>query len=354
MVKMVYPFRQSSPQMTFKCSHLLWKINFFSVTYSVTEQFEFLNCDWRWEYFVHTIDDEGIPVDTVTLYLRRLSDATECPVKKISTIVSVKNSEGESFSTSFTKSDVSPLVSWRVWSKKKYSMVTQDLVQNDFCTFSLTIDPLGNLEELVPTKISENLYSHLCSREMSKDFSELLESADHTDVRVICGDHEAFAHKAVLCSRSKTFANIIGKASTFEKDSADSLRVKLPYMEPIVFQILLQFIYTAELPDLSMELAKEVYQAANEYCVESLKKTCARFFMVNVSSSDAIDILLLADRYKDDYLRWAVSSRIAWDGSILSSDAWMDFSKHNQKLTIDVFKIFTERVYKRVNQMPPI
>lgn len=130
-----------------------------------------------------------------------------------------------------------------------------------------------------------------------------------------------------------------------EKISVENLdSLTLPCMDSIVFVILIRYIYTATLPDLTNELARKIYEAANEYSIDSLKKKCTKFMIEHLSTFDAIDVLRFAIDHNDDYMKWAVSSYIASKLDILNSEEWKKFSLTNPGLAVDVFKIFTERL----------
>lgn len=167
----------------------------------------------------------------------------------------------------------------------------------------------------------------------------------NADIILRCGNTEIKAHKDVLCFRSKKFTDMIEVKDNPEKMSAENLdSLTLPCMDPVVFVILIRYIYTATLPDLTNELARKIYEAANEYSIDSLKKKCTKFMIEHLSNFDAIDVLGFANEHNDDYMKWAVSSYIAGKLNILNSEEWKKFSVTNPELTVDVFKIFTERL----------
>ena len=164
-----------------------------------------------------------------------------------------------------------------------------------------------------------------------------------------CGNTEIKAHKDVLCFRSEKFSYLIEVEKNLENITSEKLnRLTLQSMDPVVFVILVRYIYTATLPDLTNELAKKIYEAANEYSIESLKKNCAKFIIEHLTGFDAFKALLFAEKHNDDDMKWAVLSYIASDLNILNSDEWKTFSNNNQGLAVEVFKLFTERVNNRV------
>lgn len=133
--------------MALKCPHIIWRISPFSTTkYCVTESFEYAGYYWRWEYYVKSNDDIEVSDEIVSVYLRRLTNNSACPSKIFSTIASIRDSLGEQHALRVKNHEISTLVSWCVWKKPKSYVIAHDVVENNGCAFSLTLEPVDYVE----------------------------------------------------------------------------------------------------------------------------------------------------------------------------------------------------------------
>lgn len=133
--------------MALTCPHVIWRVAPFNTSNNCfTESFEFFRCDWRWEYSVHSKDDNEMPEEIISIHLRRLTNSPACSLTRFSTIASVRDSDGEHHAVRITNHQISPEVSWCVWKKSKYYILGHDVVENNGCAFSLTLEPLDHLE----------------------------------------------------------------------------------------------------------------------------------------------------------------------------------------------------------------
>lgn len=214
-----------------------------------------------------------------------------------------------------------------------------------FCYFKFKNLPSFYTLELKIITFLFTDYDISCLQELSCDFGKFMNCSRNADIILRCGNTEIKAHKDVLCFRAQKFADMIEVKDNVQKMPAEKLDIlTLGCMDPIVFVILIRYIYTATLPDLTSELAKKIYEAAHKYSIDSLKKRCAKFMIEHLCNVDAIEVLTFANDHNDDDMKWAVASYIASKLHILNSDEWKKFSETNQGLAVEVFRIFTERV----------
>lgn len=126
------------------------------------------------------------------------------------------------------------------------------------------------------------------------DFEQFLLSQKFCDVTFIVGDKKLCAHKVVLASKSQTFARL------FEANQKQV--IEITDIDYNVFIELLRFVYTRTMRDIK-EMAKRLFVAADKYGLNDLKNLCADALVKEISKSNAIEYLSLADRYGLQSLR---------------------------------------------------
>ncbi|GFX38458.1 hypothetical protein TNCV_2344311 [Trichonephila clavipes] len=78
--------------------------------------------------------------------------------------------------------------------------------------------------------------------------------------------------------------------------------VDIENLDDDTFQRMLEYMYTATVPDLQWDIAYNLY-AADKYEILSLKSKCASFLTDNLTQDNACDLLILADMHQDEELK---------------------------------------------------
>ncbi|KAG5670655.1 hypothetical protein PVAND_000903 [Polypedilum vanderplanki] len=113
----------------------------------------------------------------------------------------------------------------------------------------------------------------------------------------ITTDHEEFkAHKFVLAARSPTFASIFKKNVHAETLNLIDISTK-------VFSVVLDFIYTVNLPQTDEVDFIELLKVSERFKIEKLKKFSARKLINQVNSENALEILTLSNSFGYDELK---------------------------------------------------
>ncbi|XP_014238851.1 speckle-type POZ protein-like [Trichogramma pretiosum] len=99
------------------------------------------------------------------------------------------------------------------------------------------------------------------------------------------------AHKLVLAAKSDVFVGM------FEHDMLENSSnvVNIDDIEPEVFQKLLEFMYTEELPEMTFDNWSKLIVAADKYQVDDLKRLCQEGLMRTYSEGTAVRLLVLTD-----------------------------------------------------------
>lgn len=172
-----------------------------------------------------------------------------------------------------------------------------------------------------------------CINRLSDDFKKLLEDESlNSDVLLACGDCSFPAHKNVLSSRSDVFKTML--QSDMMESSTGS--VEIADIEPTTFKEFLGYIYTGKLPELTVELATELYEVGDKYAVDALKARCGDILKENVTLENACGLLILADRHSDPEFKEYVMRYIVKEEIPLVSEEWSDFCSGHPDLAIEI------------------
>ncbi|KAJ4752075.1 TD and POZ domain-containing protein 2 [Rhynchospora pubera] len=120
------------------------------------------------------------------------------------------------------------------------------------------------------------------------------ETNEMADVKFIVEGEIFSAHRAVLGARLAVF-----KAELSESDSAAEREEVIPIMDmqAAVFKLLLEFMYTDNLPeDASFEIIQGLMVAANKYALEGLVVRCQQRLIKNLTLDTGTDYLIFADQ----------------------------------------------------------
>ncbi|GFY46574.1 hypothetical protein TNIN_64811 [Trichonephila inaurata madagascariensis] len=140
------------------------------------------------------------------------------------------------------------------------------------------------------------------------------------------------AHKIILSARSRVFKEIF----IHDERPKNSEYVYIEDLNDDTVQRLLLYMYTATLLDLQWDSACNLYAAANKYEIASLKSDCSSFFKDSLSNENASDILILADRYKDEDLKSSVQDYISNHRDIFNTNKWKLFMTTNAPLAAEL------------------
>ncbi|XBJ08069.1 hypothetical protein VPH35_013469 [Triticum aestivum] len=179
----------------------------------------------------------------------------------------------------------------------KGTVVEKDYLAGRHVTFVCAIMVVDDSTILSPILVpSSDIGTHL---------GRLLDHADGTDVSFVVDDETFRAHRAVLAARSPVFrAKLFGSMSEATMPS-----ITLHSIKPATFKVMLQFIYTDELPeedelqDSSAQMFQDLLAAADRYALDRLKIICAQKLWEKVSVETVATILAWAETYNCQQLK---------------------------------------------------
>ena len=172
------------------------------------------------------------------------------------------------------------------------------------------------------------------------DLGSLLEQALLCDVTLVNvkSKKNFAAHKAILSIRSPVFRQMF----QHEMREKATNRVEIDDTEDEVLHEMLTFIYTGKAPSIvsmtGTQGLQDLFCIADKYEICRLREMCAEAMCKNLSSSNAVNTLLLADKHSSYALREACIEFIAGHASqVMATQEWKDL-----KVCPDYFKMVTE------------
>ncbi|KAF8735406.1 hypothetical protein HU200_014485 [Digitaria exilis] len=177
-------------------------------------------------------------------------------------------------------------------------------------TFSL-LDNAGKPVPSVVVVSPPDLHEHL---------GYLLRKKQATDVTIDLGGETTYdVHGWLLAARSPAFeAELV--AATKAK-SGGRRRVEIKGIEPVVFEAMLHFVYTDELPEMvkegdAVEMAKGLLAAAHRFDLERLKMMCEEMLCGRIDVNNVAGILVVAEECGCRELKEACVEFIAAPGNL--------------------------------------
>ncbi|KAJ3700061.1 hypothetical protein LUZ61_003766 [Rhynchospora tenuis] len=259
--------------------------------------------------------------------------------------------------------DSRPLQSRQVWSlfRRKGSsegfrtFIKRSLLESEFIRdgcFVLSCDIKvmnGEWEKTsLPDENSAPPFRHL-----HDELYELLKRKEMTDVIIEVAGEFMEAHRLVLAASSPLFKELITKGTR------RSNRIKFNYVTPVVFKVVLHFIYTNALPpvhelfygDSAEEnvdlygLTQEVLVAADEYKLRRLKLVCEGKLSKNLSMETVVSSLDLAQHHNCQHLKkvcFEFAGRPENMKAFMRSDGYVELMKRCPNLLAEYLAYVTD------------
>jgi len=125
---------------------------------------------------------------------------------------------------------------------------------------------------------------------LSRDLGKLFSDATDADVTIVVEGRRFMAHKALLKARSDYFRGVFD--SNMEESRKNELVIE--DADPEDFKYLLEFLYTGLPPKPLFDAAWSLLPLADRFGVLTLKEKCEKAIVSRVSSTNAIEALIIA------------------------------------------------------------
>ncbi|KAF8770921.1 TD and POZ domain-containing protein 1 [Argiope bruennichi] len=172
----------------------------------------------------------------------------------------------------------------------------------------------------------------LPNRVLIDDLKTLYNKSILSDIKLKTATGTFHAHKNILSVRSPVFQEMF-KSNMKEKIEE---YINIEDLTDDTVKKMLLYIYTGEIGNLNWESASKLYVAADKYEIITLKNECSSYLKSNLCSTNACDLLLLADLHGDkDFKSFVQDFILKHDKAIINSDEWKCFMETNLKLAAD-------------------
>jgi len=134
---------------------------------------------------------------------------------------------------------------------------------------------------------------------LSSDLASMLDNEDFSDITFIIGDQPIKANKKLLAARNQYFKGLL--CGNLRESTENVIRIEDTGFE--AFRIVLQFLYSGLLEEISVECAYSVLPLAHKYMIKELQDICVDVLKIDMSTVNAKETLLVANRFDLQDLR---------------------------------------------------
>ncbi|XP_066352870.1 BTB/POZ and MATH domain-containing protein 1-like isoform X2 [Miscanthus floridulus] len=262
------------------------------------------------QWSIRFYPDESIKdKDYISVYLELMKEKegskvrASCDLKLVDLTTGLSASVHRTGPRMFNSRDVSRFAPQDGLFKKRSEFEASVYLRDDRlvieCIVTVMTEPKVSATKL-PTKIE------MPPSDIGNHLGKLLEEEECADVTFSVGGETFTAHKLVLAMRSPVF-----KAEFYGPMRERSTQlVTIEDMQPAVFRVLLQFIYTDSLPDMkdlvedvNCEMIRHLLVAADRYALDRLKLICQSILAENLNVITVATTLALAYQHNCNMLQ---------------------------------------------------
>jgi hypothetical protein len=166
-----------------------------------------------------------------------------------------------------------------------------------------------------------------------EDLRKNVNSALLSDITFIVEGIPVYAHKILLLRCTYFHAMLTG-----EMMESRASEIILPGVKHEVFLALLEYLYTDEL-DIQLELAMDMFQAADQFGVERLKRMCENVILDSICIENAASIFFAADTHNAKNLRErSLSFILSHFDFVAKTPAFEEMGRTNVDLVFEILK----------------
>ena len=173
--------------------------------------------------------------------------------------------------------------------------------------------------------------SEIPNSTLLQDLEALINQDSFSDVTFVVEDQKVFGHK-FLMSRSSYFSALLagGMAESSSKE------VVLSGVSLAGFLLVQKYLYTDK-AEVTLENAMELFELADRFCIERLKRICELTILNSISVENAPNILLAADQLSARTLRDTTMRFILEKFDAASkTQAFIEMGRANVELLLEI------------------
>lgn len=193
-------------------------------------------------------------------------------------------------------------------------------------------DGSNRLNDFVEFHFGLNLLScDIPPSSLVQDLRSLVNNEEMSDIVFMVEDQPVYAHK-ILCMRCTYFrAMLTGGMSETRASEIVLQDVRHP-----IFLALLEYLYTDQC-EIPLDIAMELFQAADQFGVERLKKICESKMLASINVDNAATIFHAADDHSAKSLREkCLNFILANFDPVTKSESFKEMGRANMELVFEI------------------
>jgi len=196
----------------------------------------------------------------------------------------------------------------------------------DICMF--------DIQHTKPADDIENIPVPQCN--LPDNFGKMLETGDFSDVTLSIKGEQIKAHKFLLAARSNVFKAMFEHSL---KESETGL-VNVEEIDVDTVKHMLQFMYTGNVPELSVDVAMGLLAAGDRYALDDLKVICEKFLGKSLEVDNIMQVLVLADLHSAEKLKRCCLEFIKHNSlKVVGTDSWNEVINSRPHLATELCQV---------------
>eukprot|EP00397_Hematodinium_sp_SG-2012_P039098 GEMP01042634.1.p1 GENE.GEMP01042634.1~~GEMP01042634.1.p1 ORF type:complete len:502 (+),score=78.77 GEMP01042634.1:151-1656(+) len=194
-------------------------------------------------------------------------------------------------------------------------------------------DGQNRLNDFKQFKLADEVNVEIPCSSLIVDLRDMLNDAKFSDVTFIIDGKPVHAHK-LMCSRCSYFR------AMFEGRMKESQQknITINNVSHGVFVALLEYLYTDDI-EINLDMAMDLFVAADQFGVERLKKLCEKKILVSINIENASTILQAANLHHATGLRQSCLDFILRNFDVVSkTSAFEEMGRSNVELVFEILK----------------
>lgn len=194
-------------------------------------------------------------------------------------------------------------------------------------------DGQNRLNDFWQFKLADEVKVEIPASSLISDLRQCLNEPRFSDITFVVEGKPVYAHK-LLCMRCSYFR------AMFEGQMKESQQktVTINSISHNVFLALLEYLYTDEI-EMSLELAMDLFVAADLFGVERLKRLCEKKIFGSIGVDSAARILVAASKHHATELRQSCLDFILRNFDAISKTAgFEEMGRNNVELMFEILK----------------
>ena len=163
--------------------------------------------------------------------------------------------------------------------------------------------------------------------------SKMFVEQTHCDVKFSFKNGESIgSHVSILSSRSPVFAAMF----KHEMKESISRQVDIEDIQPDIFKQLLYYMYAGKLEKrIEEESVRFLYEAADKYDIEDLRKECVTFILASIYSNNVLDLVTWAHLHSVEDVKEVALEYLSFNGKeICMFEEWESFVRDNLAICV--------------------